>query len=450
MVPLAESLAAMGLRPEAIDGKRDRFRAAASALAGRTGDARIDAAFFVPGRIEVLGKHTDYAGGRSLLCAAERGFCLVARARLDRRIDVIDARTGESTQTALDANIEPVRGRWSNYPATVARRVARNFPDAGIGADIAFASDLPPASGLSSSSAFMIAVFLGIAHLNGLANDTRFRSAIGTSEDLAGYLATIENGNSFGTLAGDRGVGTFGGSEDHTAIVCCRPGTLSQYRFAPVQRELEIGLPAGLAFVIAVSGVVAEKTGAALAAYNRASRLAVRVLEAWNAATGRADQTLERATTSAPDAVARMCDVLNRSTDPEFPATALRNRFEQFRTESQDIIPTASEALRAGDLTRFGLLVDRSQEAAEKWLGNQIAETVTLARSARQAGAVAASAFGAGFGGSVWAIVPEDEVPRFSEAWSAAYRAAHPEAASRATFFRTRPGPSARRIEHLS
>ena len=37
--------------------------------------------FFVPGRIEVLGKHTDYAGGRSLLCAAEQGFCLVAAAQ---------------------------------------------------------------------------------------------------------------------------------------------------------------------------------------------------------------------------------------------------------------------------------------------------------------------------------------------------------------------------------
>ena len=69
-------------------------RAEAAAKAGMFGRARDaigirgrDAAFavFVPGRIEVLGKHTDYAGGRSLLCAVERGVCLVARARLPRR-----------------------------------------------------------------------------------------------------------------------------------------------------------------------------------------------------------------------------------------------------------------------------------------------------------------------------------------------------------------------------
>jgi galactokinase len=449
MVPLVQSLGATGLRPGSVTAKRACFRAAVAALAARPGEARIDVAFFVPGRIEVLGKHTDYAGGRSLLCAAEQGFCLVARARLDRRIGVIDAGTGESADTSLDPAIEPVRGQWSNYPATVARRVARNFPDARIGADMAFASDLPRASGMSSSSAFMIAVFLAIGQLNGIARDTRFRSAIGTSEDLAGYLATIENGNSFGALGGDRGVGTFGGSEDHTAILCCRPGTLTQYRFAPVQRELEIALPAGLAFVIAVSGVVADKTGAALAAYNRASRSAARVLDAWRAATGRTDPTLERAITSSPDAVDRMRDVLATSVDQEFPADVLRNRFEQFRTESQDIIPAAGDALAAGDLVRFGLLIDRSQDAAERWLGNQIAETITLARRARECGAVAASAFGAGFGGSVWALVAEDEAPRFSDRWSAAYRATHPEAASRATFFETHPGPSARQIEHL-
>ncbi len=51
-------------------------------------------------------------------------------------------------------------------------------------------------------------------------------------------------------------------------------------------------------------------------------------------------------------------------------------------------------------------MAERSQEAAERWLGNQIPETIALARLARHVGATAASAFGAGFGGSVWALVP--------------------------------------------
>src|SRR5258708_3213568 len=46
--------------------------------------------WFVPGRIEVLGKHTDYAGGRSLLCAVERGFCVSASPRRDGVLQVTD------------------------------------------------------------------------------------------------------------------------------------------------------------------------------------------------------------------------------------------------------------------------------------------------------------------------------------------------------------------------
>ena len=85
---------------------------------------------FVPGRIEVLGKHTDYAGGRTMVAAAERGFCMVALPRDDRQMIVIDARTGETVRFQIDPELTPQAGSWSNYPMTVARRVARNFPGA--------------------------------------------------------------------------------------------------------------------------------------------------------------------------------------------------------------------------------------------------------------------------------------------------------------------------------
>ncbi|HOQ61704.1 MAG TPA: hypothetical protein PKZ08_13850, partial [Vicinamibacterales bacterium] len=103
-----------------------------------------------------------------------------------------------------------------------------------------------------------------------------------------------------------------------------------------------------------------------------------------------------------------------------------------------------------GDLARFGALVDRSQEAAERWLGNQIPETVTLAREARRLGAAAASAFGGGFGGSVWALVPRDRAGSFAREWHAAYRERFPGPASCARFFETSAGPSAMRIEDWS
>ncbi len=56
---------------------------------------------WVPGRIEVLGKHTDYAGGRSLLAAVERGFCVAAAPRKDAIVHVVDVEVKPVTKETL-------------------------------------------------------------------------------------------------------------------------------------------------------------------------------------------------------------------------------------------------------------------------------------------------------------------------------------------------------------
>ena len=146
--------------------------------------------------------------------------------------------------------LKPPAGSWSNYPMTVARRVARNFPGACRGADMALVSDLPQAAGLSSSSALLVSVFLVLAEANQLAARDEYWHNIGNKTDLAGYLGTIENGQSFGTLRGDRGVGTFGGSEDHTAILCAEPDHISQYAYCPVEFEKMLPMPPGHVFAV--------------------------------------------------------------------------------------------------------------------------------------------------------------------------------------------------------
>ena len=176
------------------------------------------------------------------------------------------------------SDLVPTVGRWSNYPMTVARRVARNFGST-VGASIAFASDLPPASGMSSSSAFIVATLLLLADVNKLQLQPLYLRNIRGTLDLAGFAATLENGQSFGELVGDRGVGTFGGSEDHTAILDSLPDKLGQYSYCPVRKERSITLPNTLTFAIASSGIAAEKTGAAMERYNRASQLASAVVE---------------------------------------------------------------------------------------------------------------------------------------------------------------------------
>ena len=185
----------------------------------------------------------------------------------------------------------PGRG-WPVYAAVVARRLARNFPGALRGADIALASDLPSAAGMSSSSALVVAMFAVLSAVNQLPERKEYAANIHSVEDLAGYLGCIENGQTYQALAGDGGVGTFGGSEDHTAILASQPGHLKQYAFCPVRLERTVKLPDDCAFVIAVSGVVASKTGAARAQYNRASQAARTILDVWRSISGVNDATL--------------------------------------------------------------------------------------------------------------------------------------------------------------
>ena len=409
--------------------------------------------FWVPGRIEVLGKHTDYGGGRSLLCAVERGICLAARPRDDTStrsesptVRIMDAKSGDIAEFDLSADVAARPGHWSNYPITVARRVAANFSGAKRGVDIVFASDLPPAAGVSSSSALVVGSFMTISAVNDLPERPEYRANIRTKEDLGGYLGCVENGLDFKSLHGHAGVGTFGGSEDQTAIICAVPNSLVQYSFCPVAFERAIPLPRNYTFVIGASGVLAEKTGAALGLYNGVSRRLSVALECWRHVSGRADASMGAAVSSSRDARERIRAALLASHSPEYSAESLVDRFDQFVLEAEEIIPAAGDALIRGDMDEFGKCVAQSQLAAQLRLGNQIPATVTLVQTARDLGAVAASAFGAGFGGSVWALVESQRVDTFRQQWSGAYYRAFPENKLRSDFFATRAGPAATRL----
>ncbi len=179
--------------------------------------------WFVPGRLEVFGKHTDYAGGRSLVAAVPRGFAVAVTPRDDRQVRVLDARWRDQVVVDLEADAQRFTG-WSNYVAVVARRLDRNFPGAPLGADITVASNLPRAAGVSSSSAFVVGVASALIARASLASRDEWREAIQTPLDLSGYLGGVENGFGFRTLSGTSGVGTHGGSEDHTAILNGRAG----------------------------------------------------------------------------------------------------------------------------------------------------------------------------------------------------------------------------------
>ncbi len=443
---LEDRLLAAGLTPAEARRKRELFTEVDVAFRAATGAAEPAARWFVPGRIEVLGKHTDYAGGRSLLCAVGRGFCVAASPRRDGVLRVVDAGRRLEVEVPLDPALVPAASGWRVYVETVASRAARNFPGGLRGADVALASDLPRASGLSSSSALVVALFTALSEVNDLPARAEYAAQIRSAEDLGGYLGALENGRGFGALAGEHGVGTFGGSEDQTAILCSRAGEIAQYAFCPVRRERTVPLPSGWVFVVASSGVASDKTGAVKDRYNRLSLAAAAILELWNRSARREDPSLFAAAMADYDAPERIRNLVRLIPVEGFTPEFLGGRFDQFLEESSVLIPSVAAWLSREDVVPIGELVDRSQELAERCLGNQIPETVALQRSARSLGAAAASAFGGGFGGSVWAIVRAEEADAFRKRWGEAYAEAFPSPTQRSRFFTTQPGPAVVRL----
>ncbi|HEU4721829.1 MAG TPA: galactokinase family protein, partial [Gemmatimonadaceae bacterium] len=141
--------------------------------------------YVVPGRVELVGKHVDYAGGRSLTCAVDRAITVEARPLDEPMVRVRDASRRGVVQVPLLAGVERTHrsARWSAYVVAVARRFARDFPQARSGVELHVSSTLPPSAGLSSSSALVVAIASALADANRLEDDERWRAAVPT--DLA-------------------------------------------------------------------------------------------------------------------------------------------------------------------------------------------------------------------------------------------------------------------------
>jgi galactokinase len=436
-------LVSANLRPKCAEGAAQCFIKAAAAIR-ETGVASTSSviACWGPGRIEVLGKHTDYCGGESVLATAERGFCMIAAPRGDNAVQIIDARNHQSCDFTIHECLKPRLGHWSNYPQTVCRRIARNFPSARRGATIAFASNLPPSSGMSSSTAFVVGTFLLLAGINQLERDATYTRLIRAPDDLAGYLSTVENGMNFGPFRGDDGVGTFGGSEDHTAILCGKSDELVQYAFCPVRYQRSIAVTDQYVFAIASSGVIAKKTSGALEKYNRLSAMASTITEAWRSTTKRAENSLAAILDSTPDAEGQLRKILANPPDKSLPVKDLVERLDHFIIERR-LIQSLTSTIAPATIEQFSQVVRSSHNAAVKLLKNQTVETAQLAAIAEELGACTASAFGAGFGGSVWALVEKDAAATFLVNWQRRYGSDFPASADRAEFFLMRPGPPA-------
>lgn len=395
---------------------------------------------FTPGRIEVFGKHTDYAGGHSLLATVPRGIALTARRRADGIVRVGDIFDGQVIEVDPSAEAPPHYHGLQKYVHVVAHRFFLNFPGCELGANMAIASDLPRASGMSSSSALVVGVALALIERAGLREREEWQRCLPDLHALAWYLGCVENGLDFPGLPGTVGVGTHGGSEDHTAIIASSPEHVALYRFVPVEPLDRARMPDDWVFVIASSGVQADKADSVRDRYNRASNGVRALHRIWNQRAPRPAASLADAIATA-DAVAQLRTWIAPTEDGAFSAADLHRRLDHFINETARA-PLALDAFRRADRAALGRLADDSQREAGSLLGNQIPQTMLLAQLARDIGAFASSSFGAGFGGSVWAAAPAADAEAFGRDWVRAYQQRHPELGA-VPWFICRPGPAA-------
>jgi galactokinase len=472
-----------GMDRSVIRRKKALARRVLGQFLERFGHRREVCVYHVPGRLEFTGgKHTDYVGLPVPNFAIDRGFLAIAAPADTPNVTMIP--TGycyPGVRFALEDLAPDVSAlevpyelqeegqgmgneRWRNYPITMLQRIRRNFSgiQEGGGIDVVFGSDLPPASGMSSSSALMIMTFIVFAGSSGLLDRTRFRRAMegdgwrSKMENLALYLACCENGSRFENpvsgviLEGREGVGTFGGSQDHVAILLGKKGHMGINDFCPIRHMEEVPWPDDLGVAVCYA-MPASKTEEARCKFNalrhRADEVS-RAVSEWLDAEGqygRAGEIVKERPDLDASAVSRY--LRSRS---EFREKKLAERWEMAYIQSRVHLPEVIETLRAGDYQALGCLTSR--EHAMSWvnLGNITPLIDAVQKCALSSGALGATGFGGGFGGSLFALTEREEMTDFLQDWEARSRShidAYRQAASRQdyspAFFPVQPASGA-------
>jgi len=419
--------------------------------------ARMDrvSLIHVPNRVELLGKHTDYQGGETFLLTGPKNFFALTAPSNDDITEIINAEPSFG-RTVLRLGCRELEvfeeGVGSNYTVTVARRLCANLLDSGFSSlqniKSVFIGDIPFGGGTSGSSAKVITDFLCFASTNGLLENDGFVSLILDNGKKAGikmgqegvddfllclsmYLAHYENGLNFGDLKGNRGVGTFGGSEDHTAILLGSQNMLLYCRYCPTEVLERVEVWDDYITVVAYSGKKAEKTREAMEKYNRLSNNAQSAVRALNEINGTDHILLRDFFPELPDK--EKAKKAFKQLEEAGAGKEIAKRVYQFFME-RDLTQKAIFRVKQRDIYGYGELINFSHLISRDYLGNIVSEIDFLQNKAVELGAAGATGFGAGFGGSCYAVVSASKAQNFIEKWGEEYIRKFPHLKEKAEF----------------
>ncbi len=349
----------------------------------RVFDGAPDVIVRAPGRVNLIGEHTDYNDGFVLPMAIDFDIRVAARARPDRLVRLYSVDLDRRDTFSLDdvRRITPERVIWADYVRGVADVLQREGY-ALRGMDAAITGNVPRASGLSSSAAMELAAITAFRLLGQLDLDPVKAALLGqrAENEFVGMRCGIM----------DQFISSLG-KADHALLIDCRS---LDYRPVPI--------PDGVRIIVTDSGV---RRGLVDSAYNErraqceqgARLLGVRALRDVSVEIFAAHEK------RLPPVVARRCKHVVTEND-----RTLKN----------------VEALERGDLEAFGRAMNESHASLRDWFEVSIKELDALVEIQQSvSGCLGARLTGAGFGGCTVALVREEAVPAVIEAIQARYPA---------------------------
>jgi galactokinase len=340
-----------------------------------------------PGRVNLIGEHTDYNEGFVLPAAIDRYAWFAGRGRDDRRVRAHAVDFNEAAEFGLDAIGKDADHTWSNYLRGVAKLLeagGHRLP----GADLVFGGDVPREAGLSSSAAIEVgsAVFWQkLMHLDLGAVETA-KLARRSENEFVGVPSGIMD--QFVSALGRRG---------HALFLDCRG---LKYRHVPLRGDVKI--------VVCNSGVRRALTQSEYEVRVAQCRAAVEQLRS----TGLEVESLREV---------KLGDLISRGKklDP-----VLLKRASHIVTEN-DRVREAVRALEQGDLKYFGKLMNNSHKSLRDDYEVSSRELDVLVELAwKQPGVIGARMTGAGFGGCTVNLVEREAVEAFVKAVQEGYQQA--------------------------
>lgn len=387
---------------------REEGVAQASALFREAFAAEPDGVWAAPGRVNIIGEHTDYNGGLALPIALPHRAYVAMRAREDRTVRLVSALHPDAI-SILDLDAIGPKGsagevpQWNAYIAGVAWALEQEGLGPVSGFDAALVSCVPLGGGLSSSAALECATVVALDELGGLGLTGSIEEADDAGRArLVPICVRAENEMAGAPTGGMDQSASLRAQAGHTLALDCRDGSVRQ-----VPLDLEA---AGVALLVidtkAAHSLADGQYGARRAACERAA-----------AVLG-----VEQLVDIEPDGLDMALTRLAEESDGEELVKRVRHVVTEIaRTRALMAVLEGGQTLTRAELKRVGALLNASHDSLRDDYECSCPELDVAVEAAQAAGAHGARMTGGGFGGSAIALVDAERVGDVAQAVVAAY-----------------------------